>query len=192
MVEKAIKELREWFGSSHQAIVKYIVANFDVDKKIANNKVKLALTRGVESKRLIQVKGAGASATFKLAKYFTYVSSSKKSHVENTAAKTPTKKSAERKIPMEKIKESAYQISPVKISEEEPKNANTPSVSPEENLNTRNKRREQKPRAAKSSATMRKVRERESLAMESTAVEKKPVESPFSTLFWCMNILKSV
>lgn len=64
MISAAIAALKERTGSSRQAIVKYIVANYKVSES-AGTHVKLALKRGVASGQLKQVKGAGASGSFK-------------------------------------------------------------------------------------------------------------------------------
>ncbi|RXG55169.1 Histone H1.0 [Armadillidium vulgare] len=68
MICEAIKALKERSGSSRQAIVKYIVSNYKIDEKTANTQVKLSLKREVQSGSLKQVKGIGASGSFKLAK----------------------------------------------------------------------------------------------------------------------------
>ena len=64
MITAAIAALKERTGSSRQAIVKYISANYKVGDS-AGTHVKLALKRGVASGQLKQVKGAGASGSFK-------------------------------------------------------------------------------------------------------------------------------
>ena len=61
----ALKEPRK--GSSKQAIEKYIKAKWNLGDK-AGTALKLALKRGVEKGTLVQVKGKGASGSFKLAK----------------------------------------------------------------------------------------------------------------------------
>merc|ERR1712061_254575 len=69
MVAAAVKALKERSGSSRQAILKYIVANYTVgDEKKAASRLKLALKKGVASGALNQVKGAGASGSFKVTK----------------------------------------------------------------------------------------------------------------------------
>ncbi|KAK3733238.1 hypothetical protein QZH41_002003 [Actinostola sp. cb2023] len=65
MVEDAVGIMKERNGSSRQAIVKYIQANFPVSEQ-AENHVKVALRKGVLCERLIQTKGKGASGSFKL------------------------------------------------------------------------------------------------------------------------------
>lgn len=68
MVKSAIKALADRKGSSRMAIVKYIMANFKVerDDKRVGSRVKVALRNGVKSAALKQVKGVGASGSFKL------------------------------------------------------------------------------------------------------------------------------
>ena len=63
MVGKAIAALKERGGSSRQAILKYIMANFNVgkDAKTVNVHLKLSLRVGVKNKSLKQSKGTGAS-----------------------------------------------------------------------------------------------------------------------------------
>ncbi|KAK7005585.1 hypothetical protein SK128_009981 [Halocaridina rubra] len=69
MIAAAVKALKERSGSSRQAILKYIVANYKVgDEKKAASRLKIALKKGVTSGALKQVKGSGASGSFKIAK----------------------------------------------------------------------------------------------------------------------------
>ena len=86
MIAAAIKSLKERSGSSRQAIVKYIVAHYKVDAKAAGIHTKMALKRGVASGALKQVKGAGASGSFRLAE-----------GGKPGAKKAPKKKAAKRK-----------------------------------------------------------------------------------------------
>ena len=65
MIAAAITALKERTGSSRQAILKYISANYKVGDN-AGVHVKLALKKGVASGALKQVKGAGASGSFKV------------------------------------------------------------------------------------------------------------------------------
>ncbi|CAB5499871.1 hypothetical protein AZO1586I_565 [Bathymodiolus thermophilus thioautotrophic gill symbiont] len=68
MVGKAIAALKERGGSSRQAILKYIMANFNVrkDAKTVNVHRKLSLRAGVKNKSLKRSKGTGASGSFKI------------------------------------------------------------------------------------------------------------------------------
>ena len=85
MVTAAIVALKERSGSSRQAIVKYISANYKVSEA-AGNHVKLALRKGVAAGVLNQPKGTGASGSFKVAKV-----------EKKPAAKKPAKKPAAKK-----------------------------------------------------------------------------------------------
>ncbi|ROT62055.1 hypothetical protein C7M84_020118 [Penaeus vannamei] len=69
MVAAAIRALKERTGSSRQAILKYVVGVYGIeDEKRAGVQVRLALKKGVAGGSLVQVKGTGASGSFKLAK----------------------------------------------------------------------------------------------------------------------------
>ena len=68
MIAAAIGALKERSGSSRQAILKYVTANYKVgDEKLTSFHLKLALKRGVTAGTLKVVKGTGASGSFKLA-----------------------------------------------------------------------------------------------------------------------------
>lgn len=66
MITQAIKKLNDRTGSSRQAILKFIVANFKVEEKSGNQHVKVVLKNAVKAGTLKQVKGVGASGSFKL------------------------------------------------------------------------------------------------------------------------------
>lgn len=68
MITAALEALNDRSGSSRQALIKYIVANYKIEESKASNQLRLALKRLVSSGTLKQVKGAGASGSFKLAK----------------------------------------------------------------------------------------------------------------------------
>ena len=68
MVESAISSLKERKGSSLIAIKKYIATNYKVDPVKHSHYIKKALTSAVAKKTILQVKGVGASGSFKLAK----------------------------------------------------------------------------------------------------------------------------
>ena len=59
MIAKAVADLKERGGSSRQAILKYIMKNFNVGKeeKAVNSRLKLALRSGVKKGGLKQSKG---------------------------------------------------------------------------------------------------------------------------------------
>ena len=95
MIVDAIKALKERTGSSRQAIVKYIIANFKVGDN-ANVQVKLALKRAVAAGLIKQVKGTGASGSFRVVPQ---AAPKKTKAVKKPAAKKPAaaKKAAAKK-----------------------------------------------------------------------------------------------
>ena len=103
MIKDAIAALKERNGSSRQAIVKYISANYKVGDS-AGVHVKQALRKGVASGALQQPKGTGASGSFKVAK------------VEKVAKKPAAKKPAAKKPAAKKAaaKKTAAKKSPAK------------------------------------------------------------------------------
>ena len=66
MISAAIVKLAERGGSSKQAILKYIIANYKIDEKLANQHLKVALKSGVKNGEFKQTKGVGASGSFKV------------------------------------------------------------------------------------------------------------------------------
>ena len=95
MITAAIGGLKDRTGSSRQAIVKYIKANYKVGDN-AEVHVKQALKRGVTSGALVQPKGTGASGSFKLVKKAEpkKPAAKKKPAVKKPAAKKPAAKKA--------------------------------------------------------------------------------------------------
>ncbi|WAQ98174.1 H1D-like protein [Mya arenaria] len=69
MIAAAIVALKERHGSSRQAILKYILANYTVqiDERKVNNHLKMSLRAGVKNGKLQQSKGSGACGSYKLA-----------------------------------------------------------------------------------------------------------------------------
>ncbi len=114
MIAASIAALKERNGSSRQAIVKYIKANYKVGDNTEVH-IKLALKRGVKSGFLLQPKGTGASGSFKLAKKVAVPAKKKapakkpaKKSVATTKKTTPKKKPATKKsTPKTKSKGSA-------------------------------------------------------------------------------------
>jgi len=100
MEATAIKALKERGGSSRQAILKYIIANFNVgkDAKLVNAHLKLALRAGVKNKSLKQLKGTGASGSFKIGE----VKAAKKPAKVKKAAKPKAAKPKKAKKPAAK------------------------------------------------------------------------------------------
>ena len=89
MIAAAIVALKERSGSSRQAILKYISANYKVGDH-AGTHLKLALKRGVAGGLLKQVKGTGASGSFKVADK-PKVAKKKPAAKKPAAKKTPKK-----------------------------------------------------------------------------------------------------
>merc|ERR1712168_1485947 len=103
MIATAVAALKERSGSSRQAILKYIVAHNKVgDEKTAAVHLKMALKRGVASGALKQVKGVGASGSFKLVKAEKPAAKPKKAAPKKTAAKKPSAKKTATKKPSPK------------------------------------------------------------------------------------------
>jgi histone H1/5 len=100
MEATAISALKERGGSSRQAILKYIMANFNVgkDAKLVNAHLKLALRTGVKNKSLKQLKGTGASGSFKIGE----VKAAKKPAKVKKAAKPKAAKPKKAKKPAAK------------------------------------------------------------------------------------------
>jgi histone H1/5 len=109
MIVAAITALKERSGSSRQAILKYIQANYKVGDNPGVH-LKLALKRGVTGGVLTQPKGTGASGSFKVAKKAEPAKkktpAKKKPAAKKPAAKksTPKKKTAAKKATPKKAK----------------------------------------------------------------------------------------
>lgn len=113
MISAAITSLKERTGSSRQAIVKYIKANYKVGDN-ADTHIKMALKRGVTSAVLVQAKGAGASGSFKVKKVEApkkvakkKPAAAKKPAAKKPAAKKPAAKKAAKKTATPKKKAAA-------------------------------------------------------------------------------------
>merc|ERR1712018_1089835 len=100
MIKAAITSLKERGGSSRQAILKYISANYKVGDNAASH-LKLALRAGVKNGSLAQSKGTGASGSFKL----------------GAKKVAPKKKPAAKKPAAKKAKKPAAKKSPKKAEE---------------------------------------------------------------------------
>merc|ERR1712020_162756 len=99
MIAAAIKALKERNGSSLAAIKKYIAATYKVDVVKLAPFIRKALKKGVESKKLVQVK-----ASYKLAK------EEKKPKAKKATKKSPkkaAKKPAAKKTPKKAAKPAA-------------------------------------------------------------------------------------
>ena len=148
MIAAAIAALKERTGSSRQAIVKYIAANYKVGEN-AGTHVKLALKRGVASGALKQVKGAGASGSFK------NVEKAAPKKVKKPAAKKP----AAKKPAAKKVKKPAAKKPAAKKAT--PKKAKKPAAkkaTPKKAKKPAAKKAAKKPAAKKSKATPKKAK----------------------------------
>merc|ERR1711878_213311 len=69
MIKAAVKALGDKKGSSRQAILKYICANYKVDAAKAPSRVRISLKKLVDSKALVAAAAAGkkGAGSFKLA-----------------------------------------------------------------------------------------------------------------------------
>ena len=117
MIVTAITTLKERNGSSGQAIKKYIKANFKV-KDNADLFIKGGLRKGVEKGTLTQVKGNGASGSFKVAKVEKpkpkKKPAAKKPAAKKPAAKKPAAKKVAKKSPAKKKPEAKKAKTPTK------------------------------------------------------------------------------
>ena len=102
MTVAAIAALKERKGSSKIAIGKYITANYKLGGDLNSVALKKALKTGVAKAILIQVKGTGASGSFKVAakksekKVKAKPKSAKKPAAKKPAAKKPAAKTAKK------------------------------------------------------------------------------------------------
>ena len=110
MIAAAITALKERNGSSRQAILKYVTANYKVGDNAAVH-LKQALKRGVTSGVLAQPKGTGASGSFKVVKKA--APPAKKAAKKPAAKKPAVKKTAAKKSPAKK-KPAAKKATPKK------------------------------------------------------------------------------
>ncbi|XP_060553365.1 histone H1-delta-like [Ruditapes philippinarum] len=96
MINESIAALKERNGSSRQAILKYIMANYSVlpDEKLVNNHIKMSIRAGIKSGKLKQIKGSGACGSYKLGDKGT----EKPSKPKAEKAASPTKKASLTKV----------------------------------------------------------------------------------------------
>lgn len=122
MIVAAVTALKERTGSSRQAIVKYIRANYKVGDN-AEVHIKMALKRGVASGALTQPKGTGASGSFKVAKKAAEPKkkkpAAKKPAAKKPAAKKPAAKKAAKKAATPK-KKTASKVAKKKPAKKTP------------------------------------------------------------------------
>ena len=133
MVVAAITALKDRTGSSGVAIKKYIIANYKVDEKSVSSFVRNALRKGVASGALKQVKGTGATGSFKVGEKAAKPKKAAKKPAAKKSAKSPkkaakktaTKKPAAKKTPKKSAKKAAK--SPAKAKKPAAKKAKKPA-----------------------------------------------------------------
>ena len=127
MIAAAIASLKERGGSSRQAVLKYIMANYKVGNEVAkiNARVKSALKAGVKAGTLKQAKGTGASGSFRLGEKKVAAAKPKKTKKPKAAAKKPAAKkpkaTAAKKPKSPKKKAAAKKPKTVKKAAAKPK-----------------------------------------------------------------------
>ena len=107
MISEAINKLNEpRTGSSKQAITKYISANYNIDftDKKQNYQLKRAINSGVETGKLKQTKGKGASGSFKIGDA---AKEAEKLKAKKEVKKTTTKSTAKTSVATKTAKKSA-------------------------------------------------------------------------------------
>lgn len=171
MIVEGLQKMNEKSGSSRQAILKFIVSNYPVDQKLANQYVKIALKNGVKSGLLKQLKGIGASGSFKLADKTAKPKRTARPALKiNTEKKTSLKKTAVTKTksvskPAPKIKTVTKEVAAAQLPSAPVRGRKPPTV--REQVVSK-KSRAKKPTATPVQATTEEV---------TTPVEEKKAES---------------
>lgn len=121
MIVAAIGEMKDRTGSSRQSINKYIKANYKVGENL-DSQLKLNLKRLVIAEKLIQVKGVGASGSFKVNKALVAPKpKAKKPAAKKPAAKKPVAKKAAAKKKATKPGKKVAKKTPTKAKKPAPK-----------------------------------------------------------------------
>merc|ERR1712014_272863 len=108
MIKAAVKALGDKKGSSRQAILKYICANYKVDAAKAPSRVRISLKKLVDSKAIVAAAAAGkkGAGSFKLAakepKAAKKPAAKKPKAAKKPAAKKPAAKKPAAKKPAKK------------------------------------------------------------------------------------------
>merc|ERR1712112_588943 len=115
MIAAAITALKSRTGSSRQAILKYIVANYKVDAAKAATQVRLALKRGVAKGTLKAAKATGKGAgSYKLVKVEKPKKVKKVKKPKAKKAKKPAAKKVAKKPAKKASKKPAKKAAPKK------------------------------------------------------------------------------
>ncbi|XP_064610819.1 late histone H1-like [Liolophura sinensis] len=123
MIKAAITSLKERGGSSRQAILRYIMAHYNVgkDEKVVNTHLKLSLKSGVKKGTLKQSKGTGASGSFRLGAVEKAKKVKKSPKVKKPKAAKPKKaKSPAKKAAKKSPAKKATKKSPAKKAAKKP------------------------------------------------------------------------
>ncbi|KAK7105438.1 histone H1-like [Littorina saxatilis] len=125
MVAAAIGSLKERGGSSRQAILKYVMANYNVgnDCEVAkiNARVKTALKSGLTAGKLNQAKGTGATGSFRIAGEKKEAAKTKPKKVMKPTAAVTKKPESPKKVAVKKLEYPTNKAAAVK-----PKKVKTP------------------------------------------------------------------
>ncbi|KAL8580543.1 hypothetical protein ACOMHN_057986 [Nucella lapillus] len=131
MIAAAVTSLKERGGSSRQAILKYVMANYKVGTEVTkiNARVKTALKAGVKVGTLKQAKGTGASGSFRLGekKVEAKKPAAKKVKKPKAAAKKPKKPAAKKAAKPKKAAAAKKPKSPAKKAAKPKKAAKSPA-----------------------------------------------------------------
>ena len=156
MIRAALESLKERGGSSRQAILKYIMANFKVgnDVNSINSHLKLALKSGVKKGALKQAKGTGASGSFKLGDKPKTEKKPKAKKVTKPKAAKPKKAAGEKKTAEKKKKSPKKAAAPKKVKTPKKK---APAKSPKKAAAKPKKAKTPKKTAAKKAKSPKKA-----------------------------------
>ncbi|XP_022313751.2 histone H1-like [Crassostrea virginica] len=164
MIRAALESLKERGGSSRQAILKYIMANFKVSNDVnsINSHLKLALKSGVKKGALKQAKGTGASGSFKLGDKpktekkpkAKKVTKPKAAKPKKAAAAKPKKAAGEKKTAEKKKKSPKKAAAPKKVKTPKKK---APAKSPKKVAAKPKKAKTPKKTAAKKAKSPKKA-----------------------------------
>lgn len=114
MVPAAITALKDRKGSSLAAIKKYIGANYKVDVAKLAPFIRRFLKKAVADGKLNQVKGSGASGSFKMVKVVAEKKAKKPAAKKPAAKKPAAKKPAAKKTPKKAAPKKAKKATPKK------------------------------------------------------------------------------
>ena len=150
MVDAAITSLKDRKGSSLAAIKKYIAANYKVDIAKLAPFVRRYLKKAVADGKLNQVKGSGASGSFKLAKVVAEKKEKKPAAKKPAAKKPAAKKPAAKKPTTKKTpKKAAKKATTPKKEKKAKKPASSKPKKPKAKTATKSPKKTTKPKAKK-------------------------------------------